>query len=198
MRSWAGKYLTAVVLLALSSGLALAKGGEDDGGTFGHPPALVDLGIWTLVVFILLLVILRRYAWGPILQGLQKRETDIQQARDEAVQASEDAKKAKAELEAQLAKANQEAQKIVDEARADATKTADDIVEKARKETQAERDRLLREIETAKDQALHEIWTKAANLATEVSSRTIRRQLSTEDHRRLIDEALAELKETAS
>ena len=71
------------------------------------------------------------------------------------------------------------------------------MIAKARAEIQAERERLRREIEMARDQALQELWKQAADLATMISAKAIRRQLSAEDHRRLVDEALTELQGAA-
>jgi F-type H+-transporting ATPase subunit b len=82
---------------------------------------------------------------------------------------------------------------MMDGARRDAQQLNDEMVAKAKSEITAERDRLRREIESARDQALSEIWKQTAQLATRVSAKAIRRGLSEEDHRRLVDEALTEL-----
>jgi F-type H+-transporting ATPase subunit b len=60
-----------------------------------------------------------------------------------------------------------------------------------------ERERLRRDISTARDQALQEIWNQTAQLATLISAKAIRRELTDEDHRRLVDEALAELRQAS-
>jgi F-type H+-transporting ATPase subunit b len=67
---------------------------------------------------------------------------------------------------------------------------------KATSEIQADRQRLRREVELARDQALQEIWTQAAQLATLISAKALKREVNTDDHRRLVDDALAELHET--
>jgi F-type H+-transporting ATPase subunit b len=81
----------------------------------------------------------------------------------------------------------------MDEARRDAQVLHDGMTNKARAEIQAEKERLVREMDRAKDQAVKELWTQSAQLATLISAKTIRRQLTEEDHRRLVDEALVEL-----
>jgi len=153
----------------------------------------VDLGVWTLVVFLLLLFILSRLAWKPMLEGLKKRESNIKSAMEEARKAREEAEKLQAYFQAEMNKAGEKVREILDEARRDAQRTTDDMVARARGEIQAERERLYRELATARDQALQEIWNQAAQVATLVSAKAIRRSLSAEDHRRLVDEALAEL-----
>jgi F-type H+-transporting ATPase subunit b len=99
----------------------------------------------------------------------------------------------RAELQKEMAGAEDRVREVMDEARRDAQRLKDDMVAQARTEIQTERERLQREIAMARDQALQEIWTQAAQLATLISAKAIRRQLNVEDHRRLVDEAITEL-----
>jgi F-type H+-transporting ATPase subunit b len=153
-----------------------------------------DLGLWSLVVFLLLLFILNRVAWKPMLEGLRKREETIRGAVEQAHQAREDAKRLQSQFQEEMAHAQDKVRDIMDGARRDAQRTTDEMVTKARADIQSERDRLHREIETARDQALQEIWTQTAQLATLVSAKTIGRELSPDDHRRFVDEAIADLR----
>lgn len=153
-----------------------------------------DLGLWTLVVFLLLLFILSKLAWKPMLAGLQKREANIRGAVEDAERARDEAKRLRDQLQQEMDHANEKVRDILDEARRDAQHTTDEMIAKARAEIQTERDRLRRELETGRDQALQQISEYAAKLATLVSAKVIRRQLSQEDHRRLVDEAVAELR----
>src|SRR5579862_7958960 len=102
----------------------------------------LDLSIWTIVVFLVLLFVLGKYAWKPMLQGLQKREESIRSAMEEARQAKEEATKLRAELQAEKAQARVEAQAERDQARRDAERLRDEIAAKAKAEIQAERDRM--------------------------------------------------------
>jgi F-type H+-transporting ATPase subunit b len=156
-------------------------------------PVRIDLGIWTLVVFLLLLFVLSKWAWGPMLEGLKRREENIRSAQEEAQRAREEAQRMREQFQAEINQANEKVRGMMDEARRDAQRASDEMLAKAKAEIQTERDRLHREIDLARDQALQQIWTQAAQLATQVSSKAIRRQLTPEDHRRLVDEALAEL-----
>jgi F-type H+-transporting ATPase subunit b len=157
-----------------------------------------DLGIYTLVVFGLLMFILGRYAWGPIIQGLQKREDIIRRARDEAAQALAEAQKFRDELAAQRASAADEVRGLMDEARRDAQALRDQMRADAAKDVQAERERLRREIDSARDQALQDIYTTAVQFAEEFAKKAIRRKLdlSPDERRRLVDDALTELQQT--
>jgi F-type H+-transporting ATPase subunit b len=164
-----------------------------------NPLALTwDLGLWTLVVFLLFYFFLKKIAWRPILEGLKKREDNIRGALDEAQKAREEAQRMREQWQREVDQAHLKVAAILDEGRRNAKALTDEMIAKARAEIQAERDRLRREIENAKDQAVQEIWNQAALLATAISAKAIRRQISAEDHRRLVDEALADLKKTGS
>jgi F-type H+-transporting ATPase subunit b len=169
------------------------KGGGDEPPIF--TPVRIDLGIWTLVVFLVLFAFLSRYAWGPMLEGLRKREQNIHDAVAEAAKARDEAHRLREEFQRDVAAAQQRARDIVEEARRNAARAAEEDRAKAKAEIQAERERLHREIDLARDQALQQIWSQTAQLAALVSAKTIRRKLSPDDHRALVDEAIAELKQ---
>jgi F-type H+-transporting ATPase subunit b len=153
----------------------------------------LDLGIWTVVVFLVLLFVLSKYAWGPMLSGLQQREHNIQDALDKAQQAQKEAQALRDQHKREMDKVQEEVRGILDRARTDATRLNEEMIGRARTEIQSERDRLRREIELARDQAVQQLWNQTAQLATLVSAKAIRRQLTPDDHRRLLDEALADL-----
>jgi len=153
-----------------------------------------DLMIWSIVVFVLLFLVLRRFAWAPILGGLQKREKDIESSIEEARHARAEMVQQQATFERKLAEAHQQIPLLIEEARRDAEKLREEMRSRAAGEINAERDRLRREIQMARDQALSEIWTQTANLATLISAKAIRRSVTADDHRRLVDDAIAELK----
>lgn len=157
----------------------------------------LDLGVWTLVVFLLLLFILKRFAWKPMLEGLKKREETIRSALEEAQKAREEAEQLRVRLQREMDHAAEKVREILEEARRDAQHTSEQILAKARAEIEQDRERLQRELAIAKDQALQEIWNQAADLAILISAKAIRRNLTPEDHRRLMDEALADLRQVS-
>jgi F-type H+-transporting ATPase subunit b len=155
---------------------------------------LLDLSLWTIVVFLILLWVLGKYAWGPMLKGLEAREHTIHSAVEEAHKAREETARLRDEVVQERAKAAEEARATIEQARRDAQKQADELRTKAVAEIQAERDRLRRDLELARDSALQELWAQTARLATLVSSRAIGRELNPDDHRKLADEAIADLR----
>jgi F-type H+-transporting ATPase subunit b len=182
----------ASLVLLLSGAASRATAAAEGGGPKIFDAAL-DLGLWTLVVFLLLLFILKKFAWKPMLEGLTRREENIRAAIDESKAARQEAQRLRDTIQAERAKIAEEARKAADEAREMGRRMTEDMMTRARAEIQADRERLRREIETAKDQAIKQLWDQAAILATQVSSKVIGRELSADDHRRLIDEAIAEL-----
>jgi len=153
----------------------------------------VDMTIWSIAVFLVLLAVLWKFAWGPIMEGLDKREQTISQALAQAKKAQEDAERLRLDFEKKMNQTAEQIRSMIDEARRNGQQLKDDLLNEGRAEVQADRDRLRREIQTAQDQALAEIWSQAGHLATLISAKAIRRQLSEDDHRRLVDEALSEL-----
>jgi F-type H+-transporting ATPase subunit b len=150
-----------------------------------------DLAIFTFIVFLLLLGILAKFAWGPISEGLEKREHHIAEQIAAAERANAEAKEMLAQYERKLASAQDEVRAIIDEARRDATHTQQEILAQARADAASEMDRAKREVETAKDQALRELAETSAKLAVELAGKIIRAQLDPNQHAQLISEALS-------
>ena len=153
----------------------------------------LDLAIWTLVVFLVLAFVLGRFAWRPMLQGLEQREHTIHSELEQAQKERQEAQALNERWKAEMAQAQEQVRQMLDEARRNGQHAAEELLNKAKIDGQAERERGWREIVLATDQALQQIAAQTANLAALVSSKAIRRQLTPEDHRQLVDEALAEL-----
>jgi F-type H+-transporting ATPase subunit b len=153
----------------------------------------LDLGIWTLVVFLVLLWVLARFAWKPLLQGLEHRESTIRSELEQAQHERQEAQALNERWKDEMAKAQDQVRGLLDEARRNGQHAAEELLNKAKADAQAERERGRREISLATDQALQQIAAQTANLAALVSSKALRREMTPDDHRRLVDEALAEL-----
>ena len=150
------------------------------------------------VVFIVVLIVLKKTAWGKILQGLQDRETRIKNDLEGAERSAKEAQKTLNEYQQQLAAANDEVRQVIDQGRADAQKIAAQIKQQAQDEIGQMRNRAESEIAAAKEQALNEIYAETATLATEVAGRILKRQISVEDQQQLVQDALAELTRTSN
>ena len=148
-----------------------------------------DLAIFTFVVFLLLLAILWKFAWGPISHGLEKREHHIAEQIAAAERANAEAKQMLVDYEHKLASAHEEMRAIIEEGRRDAAEIQQEILAQARADAAAEMDRAKREVQTAKDQALRELAETSANLAVELAGKIIRTQLDATQHAQLVTEA---------
>jgi F-type H+-transporting ATPase subunit b len=170
-----------------------AHGGEHDSGAHESAGPLTwktDLALWTFVVFWLLFLVLSKFAWGPIRDGLDKREKGIAAQIAAAQQSHEDAKRLLADYETKLAAAHDEVRGILAEARRDAEHTQQEILAKARADAEAEIARGRREIETATAAALSELARASADMAVGLAGKILTAQITTADHARLIEEAV--------
>ncbi len=147
-----------------------------------------DLAISTLVVFVCLLALLSKFAWRPVMDGLEAREAAIAAKIEEAKRSAEKAAEQLRQYEARLAAATEEARGILDQARRDAESAKERIVAEAQDVAQRERQRAIDDITAAKNVALQEMTQKSVDLAILLAGRLIRKQLRPEDHAQLIRE----------
>ena len=150
-----------------------------------------DLAIWSFVVFLGLLTLLTKFAWKPIMQGLEKREQGIADTIAATQAANAEAKQMLASYERRLAEASEEVRGMLEEARRDAETTRQSIVAEARKAAEDERNRARHEIVLAKDDALAQIAQKAGELAVDVAGKFLREKLGKEDQARLVRDSVA-------
>jgi F-type H+-transporting ATPase subunit b len=184
-------------LLAICLGLTMAPPVFAAGGEGGASPFAGDIGaaLWTLIIFIVVVIVLGKFAWGPILNALQKREDFIRDALADAKRHQEEAEVKLKEYHDKLNAAQAEARSIVDEARRDAEVVKHRIEDEAKKEADAMVDRAKREIEIATDTAVRELYDLSGRLATDIASRVIRKELDAREHERLIADSIEELGE---
>ena len=178
-------FLVSLVLAAP----ALAAEAEHGGGGASNPFA-GDFGnaLWTLVIFGLVLFVLGKFAWGPILNTL--RETFIRESLETAKRDRDEAEARLREYEERLAQARAEATAIVEEGRRDAVVVKQRIEEDAQLEADKRLERAKREIQIATETATKELYLLSARLATDMAGKMIGRELTPQDHERLIAESL--------
>lgn len=173
-------------------------GHEKDPTAFIDLPKRWDLSLYTIAVFVILFGILYFFAWPNISKGLQKREEMLSAVKDAAERAKREAEEVHAKLTAEFATANDKVRAMLEEARRDADALRVTEREIGQREAATERERAKREIETAKDAALQEIYQRSVELASLMSAKTIKKNLTAADHKGLVDEALAELSKIPS
>ena len=145
---------------------------------------------WTVLTFVLLLVVLKKVAWGPILDALEARENEIKEALNAAEKAREEAKRVSSDYEDAIRKAQAEAQQIISDAKtagekvkldleAVASEKADEIIEKAKAQIDAERIKVISEIKAV-----------AVEISLSAAAKVIEKNLDSDDNRKLVNEAL--------
>ncbi len=152
-----------------------------------------DLAIWTAIVFLLLVAVLWKFAFGPILQALDKREKDELDKRASIEKASDEAQKTLEAYRQKLAESGEEARRMREEAKADAEKQANALVAEARKAIAEERERASKEIRAAEDLALNELATRGAELATNLAGKIIQEKLNPAEHAKLVERVVSDL-----
>jgi len=186
-----------IALVAFCPGMVQAASEGGDSGKLDLFKGAIDLSVYTIVVFLILFFLLGKFAWPQIAEGLDRREHSIAHDKQEAEKARRDAAALKTQLDAEMARVNDQIRQMMDKARQDAQATAAEELARGKTELQAERERLYRDLQISTDDALHRIWEQAAQLATLISTKAVRKQLTMEDHRALIAEALAEFRSSA-
>jgi F-type H+-transporting ATPase subunit b len=207
------RFVVAVALFAVVSTLAAREGtaGEINPASFaaaeaktgGHetgdakheegiPPWQTDLALWSLVVFVLFVFVLKKYAWTPLIDGLNKREQQVRQDLADAESARKKAEQMLADHERKLAGVQDEVREIIAEARRDADHTKQDIIATAQKEADATKNRAVAEINRAKEAALKELFDTMAGQVADATEYVLGRSVTDQDQKRLIDEALSQ------
>ena len=145
---------------------------------------------WTVLTFVLLVVVLKKVAWEPILDALDARENEIKDALNAAEKAREEAERVSSDYEDSIRKAQAEAQQIISDAKTAGEKVkldletianekADEIIEKAKAQIDTERVRVISEIKTV-----------AIEISLSAAAKVIERNLDSDDNRKLVNEAL--------
>ena len=152
-----------------------------------------ELSVATAIVFLGLLVLLSKFAWGPLAKALDERERYQEETLQKAEQARAESERMLAEHRELMARANDQVRSLLDEARRNAETTGNAIVTRAQTEADSARQRAEREIGQARDQALVDIWSKTADLAVDVAGKVLAREIRPEEHRRLVEAAMHDL-----
>lgn len=158
----------------------------------GPREALIT-ALTTLIVFVALVAILGKAAWGPIAKGLQDREDKIRRDIEEAESARARAEATMKEYQAQLATAESKVREMMVKANADAEQIATNVRARAQREAQEAKENATREIDAARRDAVRQVHEQAAVLATGVASKILKRNLNADDQRDLVASSLDQL-----
>ncbi len=182
--------VAAGVLGGVSVALAWGQGGR----TVFQPDRLWNAMIAT-VTFVVLLLILGRLAWKPVLRAMQAREQALADIVAETQRRKAESEELLGEYKARLAAAEEDVAAMIEHSREQAEATREEIVAHAKKQAAAAIAEAQRQIDQAKREALNEIYRNTADLATDVASKIVRKEITPADHDRLVDESLKRLRD---
>jgi F-type H+-transporting ATPase subunit b len=152
------------------------------------------LFVWTIITFLVLVFLLNRFAWKPLLKALDERRATIEKSVDDAKRATAELQQVQEESARLLAQARSEAAGIVTRSRADADRFRDEMRHKAQEDAAAIVKNAEKEIQLETARALAQIRTEAVDLSVAIASKLLRRNISASDNEALIQEAIGQFK----
>jgi F-type H+-transporting ATPase subunit b len=167
--------------------LAISEGGS-----------LVDVNpgliIWTVVTFVILLFVLKKIAWKPILTALAQREDSIKESLEKAEKAKEEAQKVLKQNEAVIAKAEEESKKIIEQSRQFAEKLKEQIVKESKEQARKIIEDASGEIERKKDAAFDELKDQVAGIAVQAAAKILNEKLDEAMHKKIVNKYINEMR----
>jgi F-type H+-transporting ATPase subunit b len=179
-----------MILKPIIAILAFSEGGPQSFLLDINPGVVV----WTTIVFLLLLWVLKKTAWKPILSALDERENFIKESLEKAENAQKEAEKLLLENKERLAKAEEESQKIVEQGREYAEKVKEQILAESKEEARKMVDEAKVLIERKQDEAFAQLRSEIAGIAVGAAEKIIKESLDKEKQEKLIDTYIDELK----
>jgi len=178
----AAKIGTSIAVLLGQAAVVLASEAEGGAGDKGLFSGLFGESVWTILVFVALLLVLGKFAWRPLLASLKAREDHIQSQIDSAASSRQQAEQA-------LKDSKQQGMEIIQQAREDAVKRQTQILEQTQKELHRLKEDAHGDIEHARLAAMERLWQESGALVHAMTREVLGRTLSEEDSQRLIQEA---------
>lgn len=158
-------------------------------------PGLV---VWTLVTFLVVVLVLKKFAWDVILNALDERAETVQNDIKKASELRSEAEALLKDYEARLNSAKDEANAIVAEAKSDALKLKNKLLEETNQEVKAQKDQAVKEIELAKGKALEQLQAQLVDMTISVAGKVLEKQLKSEDYKAFVENELDKLKKLSA
>jgi F-type H+-transporting ATPase subunit b len=193
------RYRRVLTLAALMLVLACpAAAWANEGGVAESQAARWYNALWTLGLFSVLLVVLGRYAWKPVLNALRDREQTVIDTIADAERRRAESDELLSEYRARLESAAQEAKLLMDRSEKQAIAAREELLKQARAAADSIARDARQEIDHARREALEDIYRRTAELATDIAGKIIHKELRPEDHQQLIRDGLEKMKQRKS
>ena len=156
------------------------------------PLVLLDPGlfVWTILTFLVLLGVLAKFAWNPLLKMLKDREELIRSSLEDAEKAKTELERLNTEGQDIINKARSEAQTILSEGKAASSKMKEETLSSAKEQAKVILTEAEKQIQIEKDKAIAEIKSEVVDLSLSVATKLIKKNISREDNQALIDDSL--------
>jgi F-type H+-transporting ATPase subunit b len=151
------------------------------------------LFIWTILTFLVLVALLAKFAWGPLLEALERRRAAIAKSLEDAQKARQELERLQRESAEMLRQARVEAESIVSRSRSDAEALREELKQKSRAEAAAIVKNAEKQIQMETARAVQQIRNETVELSVAIASKILKRQVSTEDHEGLIEDTLKQV-----
>jgi F-type H+-transporting ATPase subunit b len=151
------------------------------------------LYIWTIVTFLILVALLAKFAWRPLLEALEARQASIRKSLDDARAAKQELERLHTESAQILAQARAEAEAIISRTRSDADRFREELKQKARSEAATIISNAERQLQLETSRALQQIRTEAVDISIAIASKLLQKNVTREDNERLIEDTFKQL-----
>lgn len=151
------------------------------------------LFIWTILTFLVLVALLARFAWRPLLDALERRQAAIAKSLEDAQRARQELERLQRESAEMMRQARVEADAIVSRSRSDAEALREELKQKSRAEAAAIVKNAEKQIQLETARAIQQIRNETIDLSVAIASKILRRQVSKDDHEGLIEETLKQV-----
>lgn len=151
------------------------------------------LAFWTTITFLLLLFLLGKFAWKPILTALKQREDNIKISLEQAEKAREEAKKILEENQASLIKAEEESKKLIEESRQYAAHLKEQMLKDSKMQAQKIIEEASAEIDRKKSEAFTELKNQIAEISVNAAEIILKQNLNTDSNKKIVDSYISEI-----
>ncbi|MGE5806920.1 MAG: F0F1 ATP synthase subunit B [Ignavibacteria bacterium] len=168
----------------------LAFAPESGGSLIDVNPGLI---FWTFITFLILLFVLKKVAWKPILTALDQREASIRESIERAEQAKAEAQKILDENKSNVAKVADESRKLIEQSRENAEKMKNQILQEGKEQSKKIIEDAAAEIERRKDAAFNELKNQIADIALLAAEKLLNEKLDPQTHKKITDKYINEI-----
>lgn len=166
------------------------EGGHEKPSLLSVNPGLI---IWTIIIFVILLFVLRKIAWGPLLKALNSREESIKNAIENADKLHKEAEVMMQQNKKNLNEANAKSMQIIEEAKVMAVKVREELINKANEESKKIADRAKQEIIQLKESAMEEMKDNISDLAIKAAEKIIMENLDEQKQKKILNDFLSKI-----